>query len=144
MKIAFYVNSLANSPHTVNIFNQLNNAVSHRHIEDVSLFYNDVGFNSVVPKFGVFNSTELWYYTGTLIATSTKNVIQASKIVNKFSLLYLFSEDRDFVGLIRIPKNVQILVTNEADREYVARTTGRQPIMVPEDLNVDELIKAIQ
>lgn len=137
MKIGFYINSLAESPFSNLVFNKLNSAVGQ--VRDACLFYNDVGYNSVTPKFGVFNSTELWSFSGVLVATTPKNVLQASKIVNKFKLLYLFGEDRDFVGLIKLPKDVPVIVTNEADENYVFRTTGRKPALIP-DLDINSIM----
>ncbi len=134
MKIGFYIDSIAGTESTIDLFNQLNKAVEDHIVEDACVFYNKIDFNPVVPKFGVFNATDLWNFTGILIATTLQNVVMARNVVNKFSLSYLYDQDKDFVGLLHLPEGVPILVKNEADEQFIYRTTGKMPTLIPNDI----------
>lgn len=143
MRIGFYIDSLLGDDPTLHLFNRLNEAVHNGTVEDATVFYNKVDFNPIQPKFGVFNATDIWHFTGTLIATTVANVLSANNMINKFKLCYLFDSDRDFVGLLKLPASVPILVKNESDGAYIYRTTGRTPIRLPEDLEVSKIIQAL-
>jgi len=143
MKIGFYVDSLADTESVNNIFNQLNKAVEDQLVEDACLFYNKIDFNPITPKFGIFNATDLWSFTGTLIATTITNVTMAKNIINKFNLNYLYDQDRDFVGLLHLPQNVLILVKNSVDEQFIYRTTGRKPVIISKDLEITSLLQVI-
>lgn len=123
--IAFYVDSLAESELNTKIFNCLNQATNNPNIDDVSLFYNNINFNSNVAKFGIFNSTDLWNYTGLLIATTVDNVNFAKKIANKFKLVYLFTKQKFNIQLMDIIKDVEVVVSSEEDQKEFFRLTGK-------------------
>jgi hypothetical protein len=142
MKLAFYIDSLHGDEYTINLFNQLNAAVEKGVVEDACLFYNKVNFNPVIPKFGVFNATDIWHFSGVLVATTVLGVLSARNMINKFDLYYLFDRDRDFVGLLKIG-DVPILVRTEDDEKYIRRVLGVTPIRVPEDLNVEGVLQAL-
>ena len=84
MNIGFYVDSVAATPQNGIIFEVLNEAVENNDVTDASLFYNDIDYNPIKPQFGMFNSTDLWSFTGLLIATSLDNVIKSARVFNKF------------------------------------------------------------
>ncbi len=134
MKIGFYIDSIAGTEPTINLFNELNKAVEEGVVEDACVFYNKIDFNPIVPKFGVFNATDLWNFTGVLIATTLPTVMMAKSVVNRFSLSYLYDQDKDFVGLLHLPQDVPVLVKNEADERFIYRTTGKTPVLIPNDI----------
>lgn len=143
MKIGFYIDSIAGTESTINLFNQLNTAVDAQLLDDACVFYNKIEFNPVVPRFGVFNASDLWNFSGVLIATTISNVMMANNVINKFKLNYLYDQDKDFVGLLHLPKGIPVLVKNEADAAFIYRTTGKKPVIAPEDLNVAGLLQVI-
>jgi len=143
MKIGFYIDSLVADPLNTQLFQKLNEAVERADVEDATVFYNKVNFNPIQPKFGMFNATDIWHFTGLLVATTITNLLTAKNMLNKFQLCYLFDGNKDFVGLLKLPTDVPILVTNENDGAYIHRVTGRVPVRVSGDLEVSSIIQAL-
>ena len=141
MNVGFYVDSVGATPENGEIFDALNQAVDNHEVSDASVFYNDIDYNPVKPKFGLFNATDLWSFTGLLIATSLENVIRASKVVNKFKMLYLYNKgNKNLLMLLDICQSVPIVTTSPEDSKEIYRLTGKKPITVPK-LSVNELLK---
>jgi hypothetical protein len=143
MNIGFYIDSLKGEQETVDLYQSLNRLTENDEVSDVSLFYNAADFNPEQPKFGVFNSTEIWCFTGALIATSLANAAIASNVINKFDLYYLYNKnDKDVFQLISLPKSVPILAKTEEDAKYIFRVSGKPVHSVVN--NVEEIIGAVK
>tara|TARA_B100000085_G_C18509857_1_gene499150 strand:+ start:217 stop:654 length:438 start_codon:yes stop_codon:yes gene_type:complete len=144
MNVAFYINQINKDEKTVAIFNGLNADIESGAIDNGSVFYKEIGQNPVEPKFGMFNSTDIWHFTGTLIATSMETFFDAIKAVNKYSLVYLFdgSKRHDVFSLIGMSKATKILTTTEEDQKEVYRLTGFKPILL-ENVNPSTVQKAL-
>jgi hypothetical protein len=131
MKLGFYVETSGGTPQNTEIYNFLNKEVAAQNLDDAAVFFNTVNFNPIVPKFGMFDATELWHFTGNLITTSLVNTIKAKNVVNRFKLAYLFrSEDKSeqtLFELIRVAKEMKVLVTNDLDEKEFYRLTGVKP-----------------
>ncbi len=128
MNVGFYVDSVAATPQNGEIFEALNEAVDNKDITDASVFFNDIDYNPIKPKFGMFNSTDIWAFTGVLIATTLENVIRAAKVVNKFKLIYLYNgEEKNLLMLMDIMNVVPVFVTNSQDSDEIYRLTGKKP-----------------
>ena len=131
MKLGFYVETNGGTPQNTEIYNFLNKEVAAQNLDDAAVFFNTINFNPIVPKFGMFDATELWHFTGNLITTSLVNTIKAKNVVNRFKLAYLFrSEDKSeqtLFELIRVAKEMKVLVTNELDEKEFYRLTGVKP-----------------
>ena len=84
MNIALQVDSIAEKE---DVFNLLNSWKDEGQVDNVSLFYEDIGPCAVNPKFGVFNATDLWHFTGYLIVTSLDGVSKVLNTINKFKCL---------------------------------------------------------
>jgi hypothetical protein len=141
MNAAFYVDTLSESEQNQSIFALLNTLVETNAVKDASLFYNKIDFNSVPPKFGMFNATELWGFNGVLISTTAKNALAASSTVNDIQNYYLFNRaDINIFELIRVSQQMTILVSNPEDQAYVKRVTGCEPLLTKLD---DETILAL-
>ena len=95
MNVAFYISQINQDKKTVEIFNGLNADLESGSIDNGSVFYKEIGQSAVEPKFGMFNSTDIWHFTGTLVATSMETFLDAIKAVNKYSLAYLFYGDNN-------------------------------------------------
>lgn len=132
MNIAFYINQINQDEKTVEIFNALNTDIESGAIDNGSVFYKEIGPSAVEPKFGMFNSTDIWHFTGTLIATSMETFLDAIKAVNKYTLAYLFYGDNkhDVFSLIGMSRTTKILTTTEEDQREVYRLTGLKPILL--------------
>lgn len=137
MNLGFYVDSLTGNGNNLEIFNFLNKAINNSEIDNGSIYYDNIDFNPVSPKFGIFNSTDLWFFTGKLITTSWETYKSASKIVNKFKskFLYTKSSSVSVFGLTEIAAKEEILVLNEEDQKYLKRVTGKSPLLIELDTN---------
>ena len=144
MNIAYYINQINQEEKTTELFNKMNEDLENGAIDNGSVFYKEIGPSSIQPKFGMFNSTDIWHFTGTLIATSMETFLDAIKAVNKYSLAYLFYGDvnHDVFALIGISKSTKILTTTEDDQKEVYRLTGKKPILL-EDASPSKIQKAL-
>ena len=143
MNIGFYVDSVAATPQNGIIFEVLNEAVENNDVTDASLFYNDIDYNPIKPQFGMFNSTDLWSFTGLLIATSLDNVIKAARVVNKFKLIYLYNkEEKNLLMLLDSINLAPIVTTDENDAKEVYRLTGRKPTLLP-SLSIKKILEVL-
>lgn len=144
MNIAYYIDQINQKEKITEIFNRMNDDIASGAIDNGSVFYKEIGPTEVQPKFGMFNSTDIWNFTGTLIATSMETFLDAIKAVNKYSLVYLFYGDvnYDISALIGISKNTKILTLTKQDQKEVYRLTGVKPILV-EDVSPSKIQKAI-
>jgi len=143
MNIGFYIDSLKGEPETVDLYQSLNRLTESDEVSDVSLFYNAADFNPEQPKFGLFNSTEIWCFTGALVATTLANASIANNVINKFKLYYLYNKnDKDIFQLISLPKTVPILAKTEEDAQYIFRVSGKPVHSIVN--NVEEIIGAVK
>lgn len=144
MDVAFYVNQISNDEKMTDLFNRMNSDVESGAIDNGSIFYKDIGPSPVEPKFGMFNSTDIWHYTGTLIATSMDTFLDAFKAVNKYTLAYLFYKDSkyDVFSLIGMSRTTKILTTTEEDQKEVYRLTGLKPILL-DNVNPSTIQRAL-
>jgi len=144
MNLAFYINQINQQEKTVELFNGMNSDIENGAIDNGSVFYKEIGQNPIEPKFGMFNSTDIWYYTGILITTSMETFIDALKAVNKYTLAHLFYSDEkhDVFSLIGMSKSVKILTTTEQDQKEVYRLTGVKPVLL-ENVNPSTIQKAL-
>ena len=76
----------------------------------------------------MFNGTDIWHFTGNLIATSISNVHKALKSVNKFKLSYLYDPaEKNLIGLLELVGRVNIIARNEEEGKEFYRLTGEKP-----------------
>ena len=137
MNLGFYVDSQSQSEIVNSIYNALNSFVSGKTVENASLFYNDIDHNPIEPKFGCFNSTDIWYFTGNLVVVGVKNAMALGKVINKFKPFFLYSkESNTALQMVYVSKQMDILALNEEDAKYIKRITGVNAKIVPEgDIN---------
>ncbi len=142
MNVAFYVDSLGQNDLNSTIFTCLNKASKNPNVSDVSLFYNNIDFNPIPTSFGIFNSTDLWNYTGLLVATTISNVKFAEKIANKFSLSFLFSKQKFSLELMDVVNKVPILVSSQEDQDEFFRLTGKKSKLV--NFTGDDILEVLK
>ncbi len=134
MNLGFYIDSQAQSETTNSVYNTLNNLVEGNKVDNGTLFYNDVDFNPIIPKFGCFNSTDVWFFTGNLIVTTIKNALSLSKVINKFKPVFLYDgEKNSALELIAITKRMPIITKSQKEAQYIKRVTGVEPRIIPEE-----------
>ena len=128
MNLGFYIDSQKQSETTNKIYIALNAMVEGNLADNVNLFYNDIDFNPITPKFGCFNSTDIWYFTGKLIITSIKNALSLDKVINKFKPFFLYDgEKNSALELIAINNKMPIITQTEEHANYIKRVTGDKP-----------------
>jgi hypothetical protein len=126
MSIAFYVPELNNSELNIEIYKCLNDAVENNKSNDASLFINNVNFMDKPVKFGVFNSTELWNYTGLLVTTTLDLASFARSVVNKFThVFYAGNKPNNLMAFIDTINNVPAFVLDAEEQKEVKRITGK-------------------
>ena len=143
MNLGFYVHSTGGNDLNADIFGLLNDAVENNEVSDASVFYNEVDYNPVEKKFGTFNSTELWSFSGTLLVTTLTNLAIASRVVNDIKIAYLFdktAKDNNLISLIQVSQSYPFIVRSEQEKEEIHRITGKMPHVI-EKLNVEEILE---
>ena len=147
MNLGFYIHSTTNNELNSQIFSLLNEAIEDDLVDDASLFYNEVDFNPNIKKFGTFNSTEMWSFSGTLVVTSLKLLSLASKVVNKIKLVYLHNKENFEYGdvttimdLINLNPNIKVVAKDEHDAKEYTRLTGKE-IGVIKEFNAKEILE---
>ncbi len=112
----------------LDLLNALIAAVDNKEVEDACVFFNNVDHNPVYTRFVMFNGTDIWHFTGNLIATSISNVHKALKSVNKFKLSYLYDPaEKNLIGLLELVGRVNIIARNEEEGKEFYRLTGEKP-----------------
>ena len=143
MNLGFYVDKNNLSGKNSKIFEMLNKATVTKKVMDASVFYNDIDHNPMQTNFAMFNATELWAFTGTLISSNIKNTIHAANVVNKFKLFHLFNrEDKDLMALIALGGRVDFLVDGEEDQKELYRLTKREGKVIDFN-NLDAFLEII-
>jgi len=147
MNLGFYIHSTSDTPLNKDIYNLLNDAVENELVDDASLFFNDVDFNPNDKKFGTFNSTDLWSFSGTLVVTSLDCLPLASSVVNKIKLIYLYCQSEFRKGntghlmqILSMPESIPIVAKSEQDKKEFFRLTKRD-IPAITDFNAKEFLK---
>jgi hypothetical protein len=143
MNLGIYTKTLADSEQLEKLSQYINNSADSNRWSDISLFYDDIGFNPFQIKCGMFNSTDLWNFKGKLIVSSLESVIKATNIVNHIEIYYYYGwEKRPAIldTLLVLNSNTKIVCRNDADASFVYRTTGQKPIAVADNYQLLEII----
>lgn len=145
--IGFYIETVNSANRNIDIFNTLNKTIRKRNgsIDDASVFYNDVDFNPIVPVFGLFNSADLWGFTGTLFTTSLNNALKANEIVNKFKLFHIYNrwDDKDIFKVINVSNGIDVITEDEEDSKEFYRITGKRPVHQFEKIDAVTLLETL-
>lgn len=141
MRLGFYLDTCGGTPRNTEIYNFLNSNVGK--LEDAAVFFENVDFNPVQTKFGMFDAADLWGFRGNLVCTSINSLRSAVDVKNDLKLAYLFDSsqvnERTIIELMRIAmSNIKVLVTDERDRAEFKRLTGVEPKSL-DGLNLEKL-----
>jgi len=134
MNIGFYVDTLGDKSATNVAYSTLNRWVEKDLCANASLFYTDIGWNPVTPKFALFNSTDIWNFTGNLILTSIPAITSVEKAINKFKSLFLYNNqsEKNLMAFIHVSNTTPIVVQSKEDFDYIKRITGKEPHLIEE------------
>ena len=144
--IGFYIPIVSEEKINVDIFNSLNTAVENDDVGDATVFFNDISFNPVTPKFSMMNASEIWSFTGNLFSLSLDGSLLAMRIVNKFDLFHLYrmDTDKDFFKLLMVSEKVKIVTISDKDTKEFKRITGKDPAVQLTDLTIKNILEEIK
>lgn len=145
MNFGIFIDNVGDHEVSAAAFKTANYASSSPSYGDVSLFYQDIGKKPEKTNFGMFNSTDLWYFSGSLVVTFLDGLKFAVNTVNKKDVYYYFGleEKNDLFGLLSAlsDSNVRVIANSVENAEYIKRKTGRLPFAICTDLaDVSEMI----
>ena len=128
MNLGIYLSSLSDHHQLKDISDTINANIGSK-LKDASIFYDNIAYNPFKINCGIFNSTDLWNFSGTLITTSLSTTMSALKIVNNIDIYYYYGfEDKiSPLPLIYIINNSKVKFiantkTNEIDLYRKTRT----------------------
>ena len=143
MNLGFYVKSGNAEGVNGKIYMCLNEAIANKSVKDASVFFDNIDYNPMKTNFGMFNSTDIWHFTGELITTSIETTVNALKAVNRFNLSYLYTrDDIDVLKLIDISSRVNDIVDSETDSDHFYRLTGKKPKLL-KDFTVESFAEVV-
>tara|TARA_A100001515_G_scaffold136072_2_gene127484 strand:+ start:6781 stop:7254 length:474 start_codon:yes stop_codon:yes gene_type:complete len=149
MNLGFYVHNTSQSNLNSEIFSVLNESIQNHDVDDATLFYNEIDHNPSLDNksFGLFNSTDMWSFHGTLFITSLQLLPLASKVVNKIKLVYLHTAESinkgdvgSVMDLINLSDKVTKVAKSEKDAKEYKRLTGKE-IKVMKAFNAKEILE---
>lgn len=135
MNLGIYIPTLANHQQLESISKAMNKAIENGYASDASLFYDSVSYNPFQFKCGLFNSTDLWNFSGKLITTSLSTTLSALKIINNIDLYYYYGfEERisplSLIYLLSNGNNVKFIANNESSHQDLYRKTGSKSLAI--------------
>ena len=139
MNLGFYIDSPSQKG-ADEIYKSMNNWIEEGSIDNGNVFYNDIGFNKTQPKFGLFNSTDIWQFTGNLIITSYNAASSIGNVINKFKSAFLYTkqQEKNIMQIIHIFNTLPFIVSNKEDYDYIKRITGKEPTLM-ESMDLDKI-----
>jgi hypothetical protein len=147
MDLGVYTSSLAISEETEKIIDSLNGGIDDGTLNSASMFVDAVGFNPLKLKCGCFDSSDLWNFSGTLVATTVPGLSRALGVVNGMSIVYYYGwgESPTVLGLIAVTSTNRVKVISkdeESDKEFF-RLTGKKTNGIVNNFNIRELKEVI-
>jgi len=136
MNIGIYIDSLSDFKQLEEIDKLVSKSLLSDEIYDISLFFNELDFNPYNINCGIFNSTELWSFSGDLIVTSLNCLMTSNKIVNNIDIYYYFGleEKTNIFQLIESSKISKAICKSEEHKKTFYRKTGKLPIGISQNL----------
>tara|TARA_B100001564_G_C20648935_1_gene675881 strand:- start:1706 stop:2143 length:438 start_codon:yes stop_codon:yes gene_type:complete len=130
------------------IIENINKKLSDGALSDAAIFYDSIGPISNVPNFGLFNSTDIWAFTGNLITTCSQTTMTCKNIVNKFKHYYYYNplQEKDALQVIQAvsDSDVKVICASDEDAKELVRITGVEPEAVIEDFEIEKIIEAVR
>jgi len=143
MNLGIYLQSLADHAQLKNISEAINNNIG-KSLEDASIFYDTIAYNPFNIRCGIFNSTELWSFSGKLISTSLSTTLTSLKVINNIDIYYYygFEEKISPLSLFFLLKNdIRVIArSNESEQDF-KRKTKIDPLFVTDSF--EEIIQRI-
>lgn len=146
MNLGIYVKNLSDEKEITFASNLVNYALS-KNITDCSIFYDGVGFIPYDIPCGMFNSTDLWNFDGTLLVLNIDCLKSTFNIINDIDVYYHYGwEDKISVfNLLYVcNQNIKIISKTDNDDKTLYRLTGKQSVLISEDQNVIDYLLSVE
>lgn len=142
MNLGIYVKSMTEEKTLKMCIEEIENGMEENKINDASIFYDAIGFSSLYFPCGVFNSTDIWNFSGKIVTFSIDCLTTLNNIVNNFDVYYCFGfeENENVLRLISTTSNTKIIAKTKEDFNEYYRLTGHTPIGSLEDNNLLNII----
>ena len=139
MNLGFYIKNLSEDKQIEFASQAINTLIDDQKINDASIFYDGIGFVPYFLQCGMFNSTELWNFKGSLVTMDIECVKKALKIVNDITIFYYYGwSSIDVFGLLFIlNNNVHIICNNAEEQKTIYRLTGKRADIFNKDNILD-------
>jgi len=134
INLGIYVKDLSNTPLIHAVQSEIARAKSDKDISDASIFFDNVGPIDIKIDAGIFNSTDLWHFHGSLVTTCLETTIKALPVVNNMKLYYCFDTTSayDVLSMLRviIKNDISTIAFDNDSAMNFYRITGRKPIAI--------------
>lgn len=142
MNLGIYIDTFSDFEFIKQINELINIANKNSKVYDISLFFNEPGYNPYNMQCGIFNSTELWSFNGTLLVFNCRSAELASKSINNIQIYYYYGlEQKEYVlNLVTLDKNIKYIANNNTSQEELYRLTGNKTIGICSLENTLDLI----
>lgn len=137
INLGFYVDDLSDQEVIHMISKEINRARLGDKIVDASIFYNDIGPVNIPVNAGMFNSTDIWNFKGSLIVFSLAALHKALSYVNKINIYYCFGwKDFDVLDLLSCMDNdnISVVAKDEESKKNFFRVTNKPAIAIHPDI----------
>ena len=143
MNLGIYIKDIGDQNVLQWASNIINYSIDENKCTDISLFYDDIGFIPFNLPCGIFNSTELWNFKGSLIVLNYECVKFALKIVNNIEIYYYYGWDNvDIFNLLDISRKTKIISKEENNNKELKRLTGYDSHVISNDINlIDSIVR---
>lgn len=131
MNIGVYVESITDEDIIGYAIESIEIGFNTNQIDDATIFYDSVGFTPFFFPCGLFNSTELWNFSGTLVTFSLNSLKSALSIVNNIDIYYCYGwEDKtnvlSLLDTLSKNPNVKLISKNGEFSKNLFRITGKK------------------
>lgn len=137
--LGIYINNLADTNQLQAVSETVNECIDKNIVEDCSIFFDNIAYNPFKTKCGIFNSTDIWNFSGKLITTSLSSTLTALKIVNKIDIYYYYGWENkvNVLALMNLlTQKVQPFAKSEKDQLDMYRKTGLKPILCHDFMSI--------
>lgn len=126
MNLGFYVRSLTDES-ALKLSVESIEKGKESSVDDASIFYDVVGFTPLFFPCGLFNSTDLWNFSGKLVVFSIDCLKNVQNIVSDIETYYCYGWQKESVlDILRIDAN--IITKTEKDEKELYRLTGKKSL----------------
>jgi hypothetical protein len=143
MNLGIYIKTLGNENELSWASKTIIDGFNKKILTDASIFYDDVGFVSLEIPCGMFHSTDLWNFNGSLITLNLNSARTALNIVNNIKLFYYYGwkEESNLFSLLYLSScNVPFIAKNNKSAKEIYRLTGKTPIYTGESCDLLDIM----